>query len=81
MTQLLLTETPLDRARHAAAQTRKALWYARLADALAATATPRCRCNLTADLTRDDLRALGAGCSSPHYVCPRLDTIRRRLGA
>jgi hypothetical protein len=47
---------------------------------------PRCRCELRADMTRDELVALGAGCTASRHVgdvgwvCPRLDTVRRRLG-
>lgn len=41
---------------------------------------PRCRCQLRGIRTIDELQALGAGCTAPGYVCPRLDTIRRRLG-
>jgi hypothetical protein len=52
-----------------------------LADAIEHTASrwPRCRCRLHARMTDHQLVALGAGCTSPHYACPRLDAVRRRV--
>ena len=38
-----------------------------------------CRCPITPDSTREDLLALGAGCTAGRWVCPTLDAIRRRL--
>lgn len=51
-----------------------------------------CRCGIVPTMTRQQLTALGAGCtgrvhkpgdlagSDPGYVCPTLDTIRRAIG-
>ncbi len=39
------------------------------------------RCPITPTSTLEQLRALGAGCTTGRWVCPTLDTIRRRLGA
>lgn len=70
------------RLQRAAQHARQRQWRGRLADALAATAKSRngCRCGLRPSMTREQLRALGAGCTDPHHVCPRLDAVRRRLG-
>lgn len=38
-----------------------------------------CRCGITTRTTRAQLWALGAGCTAGRWVCPVLDTIRRRL--
>lgn len=40
---------------------------------------PACRCELRADMKRDDLIALGSGCHS-NFVCPRLNAVRRAVG-
>jgi hypothetical protein len=40
-----------------------------------------CCCPITPASTLDELRALGAGCTARHWVCPTLDAIRRRLGS
>jgi hypothetical protein len=45
-----------------------------------APADKHCRCALRAGMGDDDLSALGAGCTAPRYVCPRLDAVRRRVG-
>jgi hypothetical protein len=52
-----------------------------LARAIATTASsyPRCRCQLHARLSDDELRVLGAGCTGPQFCCPRLDAVRRRV--
>jgi hypothetical protein len=63
-------------------------WRIRLRAVIAESARdhPRCRCELCADMTREQLVALGAGCTASRYlgnigwICPRLDTVRRRLG-
>jgi hypothetical protein len=39
-----------------------------------------CRCGLTPETTREELRALGGGCSDPHHVCPTVDMARRMIG-
>jgi hypothetical protein len=39
-----------------------------------------CHCPVTTDSTREDLIALGAGCTAGRWVCPTRDAIRRRLG-
>lgn len=42
---------------------------------------PRCQCDLHAGLTRDELVALGGGCTdSRGFVCDRLAAVRRRCG-
>lgn len=41
----------------------------------------KCACELRTVTTLAELRALGAGCTSPLYACRVLVTIRRRLGA
>jgi hypothetical protein len=38
-----------------------------------------CRCGITSRTTRAELQALGAGCTTGRWVCPVLDTIRRRM--
>ena len=38
------------------------------------------RSPITPASTVEQLRALGAGCTTGHWVCPTLDAIRRRLG-
>lgn len=43
-----------------------------------AIAREGCKCNLRKGMTRDELPH-GAGCKSPNYVCPALDTFRRLL--
>ncbi len=47
---------------------------------LARPRAKECRCPITPKSTLEDLRALGAGCTAGHWVCPTLDAIRRRLG-
>jgi hypothetical protein len=39
-----------------------------------------CRCPITPHSTLEQLLALGAGSTAGRWVCPTLDTIRRRLG-
>jgi hypothetical protein len=39
----------------------------------------KCNCGLQSGMTLDELRPLGAGCTSPNYVCPALDAYRRLL--
>jgi hypothetical protein len=50
-------------------------------DELARPRAKDCRCPITPASTLEQLRALGAGCTSGRWVCPTLDAIRRRLGA
>lgn len=38
-----------------------------------------CNCGLRKGMTLADLRELGAGCTNPRYVCPVLDSYRRKL--
>lgn len=72
----------------ARARAAKRAWQSRLRAVIAESAKdhPRCRCTLRADMTREDLLGLGAGCTASRYlgdigwVCPRLDQVRRRLG-
>lgn len=52
----------------------------RLRACLNALVPQRCHCDLHDGLTADDLRAMGGGCSSPRWVCPALDLVRRQLG-
>jgi hypothetical protein len=40
---------------------------------------PSCRCSLSADMSREQLVALGAGCDK-RAVCRRLDRVRRTMG-
>lgn len=53
----------------------------RMWDAIQDTRTMnvKCRCELRKGMTREDVRGLGAGCTV-FYVCPRLDSVRRRMG-
>lgn len=39
----------------------------------------QCKCGLEPNMSLVDLRRLDAGCTSPQYVCPYLDSYRRRL--
>jgi hypothetical protein len=76
------------RLARARARAAKQAWRRRLRRLIAASAEdhPRCRCELRADMTREQLMGLGAGCTASRYlgdvgwVCPRLDHVRRRLG-
>jgi hypothetical protein len=75
------------RLARARAQAAKRAWRHRLRTAIAesAKAHPSCRCELRANMTREELVDLGAGCTASRdvgdigWVCPRLDAIRRRL--
>ncbi|MGH2856938.1 MAG: hypothetical protein ACRDMJ_05575 [Solirubrobacteraceae bacterium] len=69
--------------RHARAARAKADARRRAAmirEELARSRAKDCRCPITPDSTIEDLRALGAGCTTGQWVCPTLDAIRRRLG-
>jgi hypothetical protein len=76
------------RLARARARAAKQAWQQRLRAAIAESAKdhPRCRCELRPDTTREQLAALGAGCTASRHlgdvgwVCPRLDHVRRRLG-
>lgn len=72
----------LERMQKAARRAQGRRWRERLAEAIAETrkAHPRCRCGLRAAMSREELRALGSGCTAGRWVCPRLDQVRRRLG-
>jgi hypothetical protein len=52
-----------------------------ISDELARPRAKECSCPITPESTLEQLRALGAGCTAGRWVCPTLDTIRRRLGA
>lgn len=39
----------------------------------------QCRCGMTPDITDRDLAALDGGCTSPQFVCPCLDSVRRAV--
>lgn len=52
-----------------------------LRTAIAETAHMHCTCGLNSRTTRADLDALGGGCTMPSWACPRLDAVRRRVGA
>lgn len=74
------------RLQRGAARRRRQEERRRFRQVLADTAKswPTCTCPLTPDLEREQLHALGAGCTAgdglrPGYVCPRLDAVRRRL--
>lgn len=54
-------------------------WRRRLAQAIRDTKTKTCTCPLEAGMSREDLVALGAGCTTG-FVCPRLAKVRRRVG-
>lgn len=73
----------LERARKEAARKRAKESQGKLADIIRdELAKPRakgCRCGLTPRTTRAQLAALGAGCTAGRWVCPVLDTVRRRL--
>jgi hypothetical protein len=76
------------RLARARARAAKRAWRRRLRALIAESAKdhPRCRCELRADMSRDQLVALGAGYTVNRYlgdvgwVCPRLDHVRRSLG-
>lgn len=70
----------LQKAQRAAARARDRDWHRRLRDALRAHPRADCRCELRASMSRSDLRELGAGCTEPAFVCPRVDAVRRVLG-
>ena len=73
----------LDRARKEAARQREKEAQGKLAaiirEDLAKPRAKECRCGLTPRTTRQQLTLLGAGCTAGRWVCPVLDTIRRRL--
>jgi hypothetical protein len=73
----------LDRARKEAARKREKEAQGKLAviirEELAKPRARECRCGLTPRITREQLAALGAGCTAGRWVCPVLDTVRRRL--
>lgn len=69
-----------ERAARAAAKRSREQWQHRLAAAIIDTRSDECRCALRATMTRDDLVALGGGCTDERWVCPRLDRVRRRMG-
>jgi hypothetical protein len=76
------------RLARARARAAKQAWRRRLRALIteSARAHPRCHCDLRADMTREELIGLGAGCTASRHlgdvgwVCPRLDHVRRRLG-
>jgi hypothetical protein len=76
------------RLARARARAAKRAWRSRLRAVIAESVKdhPRCRRVLRADMTREELVALGAGCTASRqvgdvgWVCPRLDTVRRSLG-
>ena len=68
----------MHRARQAAIARAK---REQLRSAISETAHLHCRCGLNKRTTRADLDALGGGCTMPAYCCPRLDAVRRRVGA
>lgn len=71
----------LQKMQTAARRAQQKRWRQRLADAITDTrrAHPKCRCGLRSSMSRQELQALGGGCT-PTHVCPRLDAVRRRLG-
>lgn len=69
------------RRRQAAARVAAARrWRRLLTRVIAETKTRECSCPLHAHITREELVALGAGCTEPHCICPRLAKVRRRVG-
>lgn len=38
-----------------------------------------CTCGISTRTTKNELMAMGAGCTAGQYVCPVLDAIRRRI--
>jgi hypothetical protein len=70
----------IQRARAAKATVDGRRRAAVIPDELARPRAKDCRCPITPDSTREDLLALGAGCTAGRWVCPTLDAIRRRLG-
>lgn len=72
----------LERARKEAARQRDKAAQGKLAqiirEVLAQPRARECRCGITPRMTRAQIDALGAGCTAGRWVCPVLDTIRRR---
>jgi len=73
----------LERARKEATRKREREAQSKLAtiirEEMAKPRAKECRCGLTTRTTRAQLAALGAGCTAGRWVCPVLDTVRRRL--
>lgn len=67
----------LMRARKAAERQAKERRRARIAAVLSRPAAKACRCGLSPRVGDDELRALGAGCAGPSYICGTLDAVRR----
>lgn len=71
----------LHRANAALARRKRAERRARIAAILEQPAAKRCRCpGMRPGITDDELRALGAGCTAPRWVCGTLDAVRRAVG-
>jgi hypothetical protein len=70
----------LQRARAGKAQAAQRRFAEIIREHLASPRTKDCQCPITPSNTREELRALGAGCTAGRWVCPTLDAIRRRLG-
>jgi hypothetical protein len=49
-------------------------------DELARERAKQCRCGITTRTTWAEIRALGEGCTGDRWICPVLDTVRRRMG-
>jgi hypothetical protein len=71
----------MERARRAAAANRNRQAAIRTREVVRETGRryTECRCEFHGRLDHETLVRMGSGCTT-HYVCPRLDTVRRRLG-
>ena len=74
-------ERRLEQARKKAAEARARARASMLRGEIRETAEvyPACRCKIQPSMDNRQLRALGSGCTT-HWVCPRLDRVRRRAG-
>lgn len=54
---------------------------AKITETLSKPAALSCYCDIRADMTDDELMALGGGCTSPQFTCPTLDRVRRVVKA
>jgi hypothetical protein len=71
--------TAIERARAAKAKANARRRADVIRDELARPRAQDSRSPVKPHSTREQLQALGAGCSAGRWVCPTLDAIRRRL--
>ena len=50
-----------------------------IAEILNSPRAANCHCKISPNSTPAEIRAEGAGCTSPYYICSTLDTVRRKL--